>query len=115
MPIKGFFDVLDAPEVEDLGIRFEAAIQRQTDFPGTGEHLWIFNRRLIADRVLAYWRVTLRKVKRVAMKISSPVEPCVRRKIRYVHDQCISVHAADRVSHVGVPRIRIDLIEVDSP
>src|ERR1051326_531557 len=115
MAIKRFFNVLDAPEVEDLGIRFETPIQWQTDFPGTGEHLGIFNRGLIADRVRAYWRVALHNVHRIAMKVSGPVKPRVRRKVRHLNDQSISVPAANRISHVSVAGIGIDLIDADGP
>src|SRR5579862_4969379 len=101
MPIKGFFDLLDAAEIEDLRIGFETPIERQTYFPGLRKYFRILDRRFIADRVRSHGRVALRNVQRIAMKISRPVEPGVRRKVRDVDNQRISVPTANRVSHVG--------------
>src|SRR5262249_36477054 len=108
MSVYGFFHLFDATKVEDLSIGLKAPIQRQADLPRASKYLRIFNSCFIANGVPADRRVSLYDVEGVAMKVSSPVEPRVRREIGHIDDKRISLPVTDRVAHVRVARVLID-------
>src|SRR5579875_709410 len=105
MAIKSLLHHLDAAEIGQLGVRFEAAVDGKTDFPGPGEYLRVFQRGFVVNHVLTLQGVPLGDLQGVAMKIAGPVEPRAIREIRDIHDQRVALPMAHGIAHPQHVRI----------
>jgi hypothetical protein len=54
-------------------------------------------------------------MKRVAVEVAGPIRPCFGCEARNVSNECIAFPVPDRVSHIGIDRVKSDLIEMNSP
>src|SRR5215217_5695881 len=89
MAVHELFGEFHARIIDDRRIRLEPAIEGHGDRPRTREHFGIFDRHFVADCISADRRITLDKMQRVAMKISSPIEPVFSVEVRDVDNQRI--------------------------
>src|SRR5207247_9331533 len=113
MTINCFFDHFNTPEVHELRIGFEPAVERKADFPGPREYFRIFDRRFVLDRIWRNRRVSLDNMQGVAMKIAGSIKPGIRGEAGGINDKCVSVPISDRVAHVCVGGARSEVVEMD--
>src|SRR5438128_830526 len=102
MSIQQFFNELYALEFHELGVVFDAAIQRHTDFPGPRKHFWILDRGFVHQGVGAARSITLHHMYSVGVEISGPVEPSLIVEACYVDDERIPVPSPVGPSHPTV-------------
>src|SRR5204862_5925176 len=102
MTINCFFDHFNTPEVHELRIGFEPAVERKADFPGPREYFGIFDRRFVLDRIWRNRRVSLDNMQGVAMKIAGSIKPGIRGEAGGINDKCVAVPTTDRTGHASV-------------
>src|SRR5207245_9176053 len=100
MTINCFFDHFNTPEVHELRIGFEPAVERKADFPRLREYFGIFDRRFVLDRISRNRRVSLDNMQGVAMKIAGSIKPGIRGEAGSINEKCVSVPMADHMAHV---------------
>ena len=88
--------------LEELRIRFQAAIERHRDSPGTRKDFRIFDRHFVANGVRSDRREAFNEMQRFAVEIAGPVEPVLVVEIRHIDDQRIPLPAADRMTHLRI-------------
>src|SRR5213593_3025569 len=115
MTIKCFLDHFNTPEVHELSIGLEPAIKWEADFPGPRKYFRVFDGGLVLDRISRDRAVSLDNVQGVAMEITGSIEPGIRREAGDIDDKCIAFPAADRVAHVRVGGVWLNLIQMDRP
>src|SRR5947207_7593908 len=115
MTINCFFDHFNTPEVHELRIGFEPAVERKADFPRPREYFGIFDRGFVLDRISRNRCVSLDNMQGVAMEIAGSIKPGIWGEAGDINDKCVALPMADRVAHVCVGGIRRDIVEMDGP
>src|SRR6202022_117876 len=87
MSIHQFLGERHTLELQELGVLFQAPIERKTHLPGAREYLWIFDGCFVAHHVRTGGSITLDYVQGVAMKVSSPVKPSLVVESGHIDDQ----------------------------
>src|SRR5262245_18797134 len=100
--IHQFFDERHTVELDELNIRFNAAIERETELPRTRENLRVLDSRFVLDVIRTKRCVAFYHMEFIAMEISCPVEPRMFGEPCYVNDERIALPSAIRPS---VPRL----------